>query len=282
MIEVYTDCCSIDNVINRFATRVKEVIKEIKRTPNHFFSEMKIGLDERYSYKIGKLHEGVFYPNDSLLEVTQQYVNDGLLSEEELLMTEIALKERNNDAFDIVNKIWRDRKLLRWSEDEILAGYKKLTGSIVIRLEQALRQHTPVKIDLITSVNDKFVEITNFLMLAVEKENEIIPINILISTNPTLDKQINNVENLDVYNDIDAQLPSEIEKLYYSNMYYSPFKMVKRMFSFSRHTGNKVILDKIIPIISGHISLMYQIKSELDAISIVLEKGYYPFQEQLK
>ena len=62
-------------------------------------------------------------------------------------------------------------------------------------------------------------------------------------------------------------------------MYYSPFKAVKRMFAFCRYHEfvdipvYRKILEKILPLISSGTSLIYQIKSELDAIIIILEKS---------
>jgi hypothetical protein len=152
--------------------------------------------------------------------------------------------------------IFRQHQILRWSEKEILQGYKLLPKNIKITLKQALAMKTPVKIDEIVFINGRFIEATNFLALSYEEEGEEYAVNIKIPE----------------YNNPIIGLPREIEKLYFSNMYYSPFKMVKRMYSLGRHNVDENLLLKILPFVSSNVSLLYQIKSEIDTIILILEK----------
>ena len=71
-------------------------------------------------------------------------------------------------------------------------------------------------------------------------------------------------------------LTNEIEKLYYSNLYYSPFKGIKRMYALARFRRDENMLLKMIPFVSGDISLLYQLKSELEADEIVLRISRVP------
>lgn len=49
-------------------------------------------------------------------------------------------------------------------------------------------------------------------------------------------------------------------------MFFNPFKGVKRMWALSRFIGDKKSIEKLLPIISGDLSLLYQIKSDIDTL----------------
>ena len=205
------------------------------------------------------MKNGVYDVNSELSEITSQYFKKKLLSKEEYEIIQYILNEGpllGEDEYDTLTFIFRERRILRWSDDEILKGRKELPGKKSITLKQALTHQTHVKIDMISELNGRLVEITNFFQLAYEEEGELHLVNIDLAEN----------------HDIPTQMPREIEKLYFSDMFYSPFKMVKRMFSLGRHNRDENLLDKIIPFVSSNTSLLYQIKSEIDTIILVIER----------
>lgn len=259
LVEEFTDCCSVSDVVIKFASALKRIVGEINRKPFHYFSEFKAGLDNRYDINIGQMINGVYTPNPYLSSITYEMLRSGLFSSEENNIIQYILHKVQNfggNEYDTINYIFRERKILRWTDEEILIGIKKLPVNKLITLEEALTHETHVKIDMIAELDGRLVEITNFLQLAYEKDGEIHTINI----------------NLKEHDNIPVQLPKEIEKLYFSNMYYSPFKMVKRMYSLSRHNLDRELLNKIIPFVSSNTSLLYQIKSEIDTIILILDK----------
>lgn len=274
LYELYICCSSIDELVGKFEKDLKDVVKNIISLKNHFYSEVKAGLDYRYRYNIGKLINGTFYKSQDLSQKFGELRTNNLITEEEYALFNKTINSyilSDGDKYDIIYNILRERMILRWTADEILNGEKVVTGNVVIKLNDALRAHTPIKLDMLTIINDKFVEVTNFVMIAYKQGNKIIPVNILIDNNINYDNRY----NLEAGHTIEG-LYDEIEKLYYSNYYYSPFKMLKRMYSVSRYFRNAYILEKIIPFISSHISLLYQLKSELDAIELVIEKYENP------
>ena len=151
--------------------------------------------------------------------------------------------------------------MIRWSSHEILQGYKNLPGGVICKFLDALKQKSHVKIDMIALINGKFIEVTNFFFLILEKPNEE-PYIINFGAPYTEEFFIKRMESLTV----------EIEKLFYSAYYFAPFKGTKRLWALSRHNKDAYMISLLEPFISGRISLLYQLKSEIDTIINVLER----------
>lgn len=258
-----------DHVIKQFEEDLIRIVKNINKKKMHWFSEYKTGYDDAYQIDIGTLIGGYYYPDKDLLKRCEILHGQKLLSDNELslitsILDEVKINNFNSVAYDIIYNIFRERRILRWTADEILKKKKNLPGNRYITLNEALRMKGHVKIDEIIVLNGNFIEITNFLFIGYKtKQGSNISINI--------DKE----ENLK--NTIE-ELKKEIEKLYLSDFYYSPFKVVKRMFALARNVylrnGNNSYaqdLDKLITFISSDTSMMYQIKSSLEAILRVMD-----------
>src|SRR5690606_11974822 len=118
----------------------------------------------------------------------------------------------------LLNFIFRERKIIRWNESDLLKKYKILPGNLKIKLNEALQYQTFVKLDVIAFINNKFIELTNFFILMYEKDGILHPIN--LSYNFYDDN-----EKIKIY---EKQITEDIEKLYFSDMYFNPFKAAKR------------------------------------------------------
>jgi hypothetical protein len=264
--EIFYDCCTIEDVLNKFISCLNKLIKRISKEKFHWITEMKIGIDKRYDINIGYMVNGVYMPNRQLLMVTSgRLFKEGLLSNADYLIITKILSNKSSltaDEYDIIHYIFREHKILRWNYEELKKGHKILPGDIKITIKQALRFKSDVKIDMIALVDHKFVEITNYIILAyVDKYDNYSIINFkddLFNEN-VFDKRY------------DEQMKEEIEKLYYSNMYYSPFKMVKRIWAFSRFFKYRDDIFNLEHIISSDISLAYSLTSQLEAIIGVIK-----------
>ena len=252
------------NTIKKFEDALINMVVNIKTNKLHWFSEYKTGIDDRYDTKvIGNMSKGYFEVNQELPTIVLDMVKKKLFTKKEgELLTDAYFQALNDpydsDAYDVIYNIFRERRVLRWTAQEILYRKKKLPAGKVITLRKALGMEGHVKIDEIILLNGRFIEVTNFVFLGYTDNNgNDIPINM-----PVIG-----------YDIILEQLRTEIEKLYLSNFYYSPFKVVKRIFALARYIYvNKGLetyakdLEKIIPFVSSDISALYQIKSELEAI----------------
>ncbi len=254
LIENIQPSASIEDIINQFIKQLIKKIKQIKKERIHYFSEFKAGEDLRYNIDIGTLVDGKYSYTDDLWEKLSDLKKIDLLNEDEINLIRMGFENPNfsgSDTYDIIKKILRERKILRWSETEVLKKKKILPGGKIVSLFDALiQENTQIKLDIIAYVENKFIEVTNFFVLARKLPDETLePINLNLA-------EVNTV----------GTLKADIEKLYYSNMYYSIFKMIKRLYSLGRKMKQYDTLEKIIPVLSSSISEMYQIKSEIESI----------------
>jgi len=261
-------------------------------------TDFKAGLDNRFDVNIGTMIEGTLKLSEDLFEITTDLHKQGLLNidEWEIIIEIISrgpvIQQADND-YDILKYIFREHTVLRWNEKEILAGKKILPGNVIMPLSKALRHKTFVKIDIITLINGKFLEVTNFFMFILIPQKESIKIEKEIQetieiikpgltatkfSGPYILKNIDlkNFSNEKKIEGLKRGLLPEIEKWYYSNMYYSPLKSVKRMYSLAAQEGNDEILRATIPILQSNASMLYQIKSEIDSILLILNRKSNP------
>ncbi len=269
LLEKFNYSDNRSDLLDEAVKGIKRVVKNIVSNRLHYFSEIKAGFDERFNIDIGSLVNGKFLMNNDLFDMLEDIESENLFDENEYA-TIIQLLEdwisgddtyTDSDIYDIIENVIRGHKILRWTPKEILRGMKQLPGGETKTLKDALRDPTMLKIDEITLINGHFTEVTNIIELSY--------------TNGSGNTKYVNIQ-MSKMNNIDIALPKEIEKLYFSDYHYNPFKMIKRIFSFARHTDNHQLLEKIFPIISSDISAMYQIKSELEAIKLVLENFKSP------
>src|SRR5580698_2744175 len=61
--EVFKGNESVDGVIKKFEKVLKKIVKDISQHKIHYFSEMKVGLDNRYDVDLGEIHNGIFNIN---------------------------------------------------------------------------------------------------------------------------------------------------------------------------------------------------------------------------
>lgn len=251
---------SKDQIIKKVETTLKKIVKKIVSQRLHYYSEIKVGYDYHYGdwrMSFGTMEYGIFIPNspsDKKFPNLKKYFN-----QEDRKIIEKMLLGNTSNNYDVISYIVRQYYILRWSSFEIEKGKKKLHDGSFITLNDALRSKSLTKIDEISVIDDKFVEITNLYVLSY---TDISGKHKFISPEP---------------NEVD-DIKEEIEKLYYSDVFYNPFKIVKRMFSVSRRPENKfdpkyrAIVKTLIPFISSDTSAMYQLKSELETLLIIYER----------
>lgn len=282
----YVDYVDEETTIKTFIKILKKIINSLDK--DHIYSEFKAGLDSNYVIDIGIMREGIYTPAFNLLGVLYEKTKDGLFTRDEYdkmrYMIEISQidtndidvpgdpdidsrKQVNTDIYDEIYNLIRNKRILRWSAEEIVKGYKIISKNKKYTLYEAIQDETIVKIDLIVYLNNKFIEITNLILLTYVDTDEMgneehIPINIS-------EKAIHNPTSLRI----------DIEKLYYSNKFYSPLKACKRMYGYMRAVkGKHNIYDwlpnHLIPVLEGDVSSFYQLKGEIDAILVVLQKKF--------
>lgn len=158
----------------------------------------------------------------------------------------------------------REKYIIRWNVEQVLKGYKYVNGRKVT-LEEALSRRGHIKIDVITIIDGLFTEITNFLFFGIMIDGKLHAINTSIDFT---DKKASLIE-------YERQLKDEIHKLFYTRLFYNPFKGVKRMFALSRakssDPGYHKYMYKLAPLVSGDVSQLYQVKSSLSTYILFMK-----------
>jgi len=272
VIQLVDNFKSASEIGPKTAKAIQEMVRQVDKAHNRWFSEFKAGIDERYFFDIGQLLEGRYYMAEDLLKRSERLYKDNMLTQNEIGLIKTVSKKiiKNGDDYDMVFNLFRDHYVLRWTQDEVLQGYKMLPKNKKYKLENAVTDRAAVKIDVIM-FEDRFMEVTNFMTIAYKKNGKLVPVN------------------FDPVEVTPANLPVAIEQLYYSNWYYKPFKMVKRAFAYLKWLRknskeedlvvlgfNKYMIDTNIlkygDILKKSINILYTITSELEAMEIVYDK----------
>lgn len=288
-------------VIKSFKTKLVNKVKKINKTKGVYFSEYKCGIDKRYDIYIGTLKKGVYEPTVGLDKLVEDYHENGLFDDREynILTACLAVKKYTDFPLaedldqmihDMIFYVIRNRRILRWSTKEIISGKKKVPKG-EISLSEALTHDAHVKLDIVTFINGRAIEITNFLFLGyIDKNNNSVLLADNFMSNKELQSNLynNQINPINAPEEIDIiQLKIDIERLLYSNFYFNPFKGLKRMFSlllaYKRFQGTSGLRDNahlIGQLIGGDLSYLYKLKSEVQTlISIVDNSKNAPIKE---
>lgn len=227
---------SYQGAINYFINGIQRKVREIQSKPYYWLLEVKIGSDERYNFSVTD--------SDSGLRLMYLYEND-LISNDDLYV----LRQGDPEEADL---LLQNYSKLRWSTHDILNGYKLLSGGHTIRLIDAIPMKGVINMEVVGLSNNKFMDLSNFFALVYHDPNGVL-------------KAINlpdeSVENFTEF--FANEVKSNIKKLYYSKIAPDYAKVIKRMFSLGRFTGDQELVMKVYPYINSVTSLAGQKKSEI-------------------
>lgn len=236
-VETMLNGVSPSTIANLFQNAYKEIGDEV------WVTDFKCGLDERLVYNGD-------YDDKSL----KKYLKNPLISAKQ---RKDILKATGEDRIEKV----RDLYVLRWSHQDIIAGYIKLIDGTKYLLSSAVMDKTTMKIDLIVKVGNQFAEISENYYIKVGGE-----------TNYT--KQPTKKE-------LESDLEEDIH--YYSKK--DSFKSLKRLFSLLQIEGvkkNKPKMDKLVEFFNGQVGLLNKVKNELGILEVLLEQPRKPKWEDVE
>lgn len=143
--------------------------------------------------------------------------------------------------------------IIRWSDHELLKGYKILPGGYRVDLERALMDQTIVKLDIWAPIEGRYVEVSNFLIIEVEEPDG--------TTYPLNGLQPDYIES--IKGDVDT---------YFNKDNLNAFKATKRMLLLAIAYKDEEMIKHIVPLVNSNIGLLYQIVSDLNTIVDMVEK----------
>jgi hypothetical protein len=154
-----------------------------------------------------------------------------------------------------------DGEPLKWTKEEVRKNKKQLLDGSFITLDEAIQQKSTIKIDVVSFINNTFIEIS---------ENYYLKINGVSNFN---DNDIN--EN----KIIESIKESEKEEIKDNNWN----KALKRNFSWRYATNkNDPKLKKLLKFFNSSIGILNKARSDLDVLILLIENNIPVNMKQLK
>jgi hypothetical protein len=140
---------------------------------------------------------------------------------------------------------------LKWTKKEVKENKKQLLDGSFITLDNAILQKSTIKIDVISFINNTFIEIS---------ENYYIKIN-----------GVSNYDKLELNNDEIIESIKQSEKDEVKDNNYN--KALKRFFSWNyAKNKNAPILIKLVEFFNSSVGILNKARSDLDVIILLLEQ----------
>ncbi len=254
-----------EHLIRYFINGIKRTVRKVQKNKYHYFMEVKLGLDMRYDIDIGKCHNNIFFMNPDLKSIINNMLYHGLFSniEKKIFIDIFNCQQYTQIEYEKLKKIIRQHYIVRWTSNEILDGFKYLPLlDKPYTLEEALQFKSPINIEIISIVNNKIVDESNFFYLLYDDGKELKILNF----------EDNVVKNFRSY--FAENLKSSMDQLLNSKLDYNPIKVLKRIYSYCRMYGNDELLDKALLILNSPLGGMYQLKSEIGTLIKLMGTHY--------
>lgn len=243
-------CCTINSVRLNLASTIQRIIQSVISDPSIFLADFKAGYDDRYDFYLGTLYQGQVVDYDHLLvqrDLDNIYYQGLFTSDEWKIISSLNIPHPTEDQYITLYNKLRSFSVIRWNENEILTGYKELRGNKRLYLEDALISKSIVKMDLWAPIGNRYVEVTNFFII-------------------TLDTPQGRRTLTADFHDYVESLSRDIIEFRNDN----PLKSAKRLWNLAYIFKDQDLLQKLAPLFSSPVSLLYQIRSDLDVIQSIL------------
>jgi|SRR3989338_1667462 len=264
IFEQYKLCCSINQVSLNVAQQIQQIAQRVKDRNDVYFADFKAGFDNRYDVNLGEVtnNQIIDYNPALIRRDIENLLAQGLLTQTQYNNLIQMVKDNPSlQEFNALYEAFRELNLLRWSLDEILQGYKVVSGNKKIFLDQALNDNSIVKMDIIVPVDGRYVEVSNWFLLIQETIN---------GENNYLSEELGDYIN---------GLINDVVK-YSSGSDKNTLKAIKRLWNILVQYNDIDNLNLIAPLFAGPVSLLYQIRSDIDTLKYIVENvpnPNYPF-----
>jgi hypothetical protein len=226
------------------APKFKNIIKRVRESC--YITDFKIGHVKEWDVMNGSIKENkVDFSLPKSLSVLDKLKADKIISPAEYKGAERLLRAIKNPLTFIKARKGIRFHILRWLPSEVLAGVKEIRGRS-ITLNDAIFSGGLIKLDFITSIDDRFTEFSMIYNLYLNK--------ILVTESPK--------------NVVDS-LKEDI--IYYNTT--NPFKALKRLFSLAKITKNLEEIEYLSPILNSDLGRLYAIINDLATIHMLLDIG---------
>lgn len=258
------------NTVNDFITVMQRRVEKILTKPNVWITDIKAGVDERYSLPDIEFKPNQILGNDIIEKLTTMfYLPDTSPAFREFIVTVKDNPTITGVQFDILWEFIHEHETLRWTPQQFIKGRQWHLGK-KITLTEAMETKSVVKIDIVTLINDLFSEVTNMFYLGyINRINELIPINV---AHDFTDPKEFAITYLIILRDNIRKLMNPLKG---SPKYYKTIKRLWAVSAFMITHGDssyKRDIDALTPILTGDVAALYQVMSSIEAYLLVVEK----------
>jgi hypothetical protein len=270
------DNCDYNEALVSGAYITREIIKKIVNSPDAYLGDVKFCTDTAVLKGLDERRKNKKYDEQITVEDFNKIIDD-LIKNKYITISEYdELKKLNtgksNDK-DALYEFFRNKGLLRWKGEELLKGYKQLSGNRIITLVDALRQCASmvygrsgeqelslalVKIDLWVKINGKFIEVTNVLMFSYTKTGS--------------NKKIYFTYERTVIEKIMEGLKEEVASYYFNSLkkFFNPIKYAKRVFSLASIYQDRITGEKLVKLWRSPYNIFYSLRSEIGTLTDII------------
>lgn len=249
-------CCEFSTSKLTAAEKIQNIVRKVMGDNKIIFNEFKAGYDLRFKIYTGSVNSHIEDYNPGLIrrDITNLYEANLLTCTEYSHLTSMIKDDPEVEQIIELNDELRKYWVIRWTEEDIIKGYKMLRGNYKLYLDVAISQGTIVKLDTIAYVEGRFVEVTNFFLISM------------------LDKFGSQTIISQELKDYEQSLVLDVYKYYNSN----PLKSIKRLWMYLAY--NKKICDLYVfaSLFKGDISLQSQILADVTTALLLLSPDLCP------
>lgn len=223
-----------EEALDFYADQLRNIMEKLLVDPDLYYMDFKAGQDLRFDIE----------PADSVLGRRAQI--DDLYDRDLLTFEEMSEFYRAGDDLEEFQEALRQKRVLRWTPEDIIQGRKQLPGGITLLFKEALAQPSVVKLDVVTWIQLRFQSIEVFYNLRY------------------LDPQRGPVEFYPL-GSYTASLLEDVQR-YSSRLHYNPLRLAKRLWALSRVIDCTSLLEALNPLLNSHAAALNQVKSDIELL----------------
>lgn len=249
-----------EKTIEFFVKNLPRMVREYVKLKNHYFIEIKCGVDSRYDFNIGVCQNGVYYMSDNLREDINNLYSQKLITNPEYSMVDKVINNNGRIQLDYekIQKMLRGHRVLRWTSDEIIKEERKIPFGTKTLLD-ACQDKEKINIETIAIINGRISDVSNFFYLSYTVDGKENAINF-------------DQSQIDDPDSFRQGLLQAANMLLYSELDYNPLKSIKRFFSLAKNTGDMHLRSCLQPFMNSETLELGKIKSELVTIGKTITK----------
>ena len=261
MNETYLGRGTVRAVAETVARRFQAMARSVRATPSVYLGDFKAGLDKRYALPTGAVVRGrlVRYDAGRLRRAVAALYARGLLSFEEYnIWLRAVLDFPQWGEFKTMLEVFRSKSVVRWTLAELIAGRRVLPHGVVLTLADALTHKTVVKMDLLTLVDGRYTEASNWYILKTRT-----PSGRLVQMTAGFDTSFKEMLVYDLLT-------------YADRSKHKAMKLAKRLWSYSIHAKDYGTLAVLEPLFQSDAAALNQVLATVETLEMLHTRRYAP------